>query len=332
MVRKDPVVEVRDPGEGANGVSSAKTVGVVIRTLNESELIGRCLETLHAQRGDFELDVLVVDSGSTDATVEIARSHDARIVNLSPREFDYSKALNVGIEEVHGDLVVSLSAHAIPVDDSWLETMTAPFEDPNVAGVSSRQVPWPAAPWGEVHRLGHQFGETGFVYSQGSAEEIVFSNAASAIRRSVWRSQPFTLPAVEDLEWAHRVIAAGWSVVYEPAAAVYHSHHESPRAQALRMIDINRVVDAEGRRRTRLRTVREAVGILVRDSRKILALEEPLRRKFAYLVELVRMVFYYAVDFSRAGTTAERRREDSRRSASGSADAPPPQSEAGRPV
>ena len=51
------------------------TVGVVIRTLDESELIGRCLETLALQRGNFELDVLVVDSGSTDATLEIARSH-----------------------------------------------------------------------------------------------------------------------------------------------------------------------------------------------------------------------------------------------------------------
>ena len=57
------------------------TVGVVIRTLDESELIGRCLETLAAQRGDFDLDVLVVDSGSTDATLgdrALARSQDRR--------------------------------------------------------------------------------------------------------------------------------------------------------------------------------------------------------------------------------------------------------------
>ena len=53
--------------------TGVRTVGVVIRTLNESELIGRCLETLGAQRGEFDLDVLVVDSGSTDATVEIAQ-------------------------------------------------------------------------------------------------------------------------------------------------------------------------------------------------------------------------------------------------------------------
>ena len=99
-------------------------IGVVIRTLNESALIGRCLQMLDEQRGGFDLDVLVVDSGSTDATREIARDHGARIVELPPTQFDYSKALNLGIEEVSGELIVILSAHAIPVDAHMLEKLT----------------------------------------------------------------------------------------------------------------------------------------------------------------------------------------------------------------
>ena len=74
----------------------ARTVGVVIRTLNEAELIGTCLETLGRQRSRFELDVLVVDSGSTDATLEIARSHGARILELPPGDFDYSTVAERG--------------------------------------------------------------------------------------------------------------------------------------------------------------------------------------------------------------------------------------------
>jgi rhamnosyltransferase len=284
-------------------------IGIVIRTLNESELIGRCLETLARQRGGLELDVLVVDSGSTDGTVEIAESHGHRVLNLDPGEFDYSKALNLGIDEVEGDFVVSLSAHAIPVDDGWLERMIAPFDAADVAGVSSRQVPWPDAPWQEVHRLQHQFPETGRVYSRSAEDGVVFSNAASAIRREVWRREPFVLPAAEDLEWAKRVIAAGWSIVYEGEAAVYHSHYENPRAQALRMIDINRVLDTDGSPRRR-RALREGAGMFVRDSAKILALDEPVRRKLAYIFELGQMVFYYIADFSKTGTTAERRRAD----------------------
>jgi rhamnosyltransferase len=101
-------------------VVPSRSIGVVIRTLDESALIGRCLDTLRAQNGGFHLDVVVVDSGSRDGTVEIAHSHGARVLELSPAEFDYSKALNLGIEHVRGELVVSLSAHAIPVDEHML--------------------------------------------------------------------------------------------------------------------------------------------------------------------------------------------------------------------
>lgn len=277
-------------------------------------MIGRCFECLRNQRGQFELDVVVVDSGSTDSTLEIARTHEARIVEISPGDFDYSKALNVGIQEARGEIVVSISAHAIPVGHEWLERMIAPFEDNGVAGVSCRQVPWPNAPWREVQRLRDQFGESGCVYRRYNREEILFSNAASAIRRAVWIHEPFTLPAVEDLDWAQRVVELGWSIVYEPRAAVYHSHHENAREQARRLIDINRVYHTEAGANARRRTLREAAGLFVRDSRSILKLDEPLGRKLGHLAELVRVAGYYVVDFSRSGTTAERRREDARSS------------------
>src|SRR5262245_58260067 len=115
-------------------------VGVVIRTLNESEFIVRCIETLQRQQPTPDLYILVVDSGSTDAPVALAEGAGARILHMSPDDFDYSKSLNVGIEEVDGELIVLLSAHAIPLDDRWLAAMVAPFEDPGVAGVACLQV------------------------------------------------------------------------------------------------------------------------------------------------------------------------------------------------
>ena len=286
-------------------------IGVVIRTLNESALIGRCLEMLDEQRGGFDLDVLVVDSGSTDATRQIARDHGARVVELPPTQFDYSKALNLGIEEVSGELIVILSAHAVPVDAHMLEKLVAPLDTPTVSGVAARQVPWPDAPWQEVHRLRHQFGTTRREYALDDNADIVFSNACSCIRRSVWAAEPFTLPAVEDLEWAERVVAAGWTIVYEPEATVYHSHDEGPRARAQRLIDMNRVADGGTRRRLARRTAREAAGLVVRDSRTVLSLDEPLRRKPGYVVDVLRVAWFYLLDFSRGGTTAERRRDSS---------------------
>jgi rhamnosyltransferase len=305
-VRRDRVDTVSPMGTDA-----PTTIGVVIRTLNESALLGRCLDTLQAQQGDFALDVVVVDSGSTDATVAIAQEHGARVVHMAPEDFDYSAALRVGIEEAAGDLLVLLSAHAIPLDDRWLERMTAPFADQRVAGVTSGQVAWPGAPWWELVRLSRAFGEARREYTAGDADGLVFSNAASCIRRGVWQEHPFTLPAAEDQDWAERVIAAGHVVVYEPAAMVYHSHDEPPRAQARRMIDINRVARGASRH-SRRQTLREGAGLLVRNAAAIMRLEEPLARKLGYLAGLVKMVFYYVVDFAQAGSTAERRREDAR--------------------
>jgi rhamnosyltransferase len=262
---------------------------------------------LAKQQSPYELDVLVVDSGSTDATLDIARAHGARIYEIAPEEFDYSKALNLGIDRVEGDLVLLLSAHAIPVDEHWIAGMAAPFADPQVAGVAGRQLPWPGAPWREVLRLGRDFGTADRVFTSSSDDEILFSNAVSCIRRAVWLQEPFTLPAAEDLEWAQRVVRAGWSIAYAAGAPAYHSHDEGPREMARRLIDVN-VVESPDRRRGK--TLREAARLLYKDAERILRLDEPVRRKFAHLAELMQMVSYYVLDFSRAGSIAEHRRRD----------------------
>lgn len=296
--------------DAAHGAAPDATIGVVIRTLDESELIGTCLQMLRRQRGAHRLDILVVDSGSTDETVAIARSHGARTLEIAPAEFHYSRTLNLGISEVAGELVVVLSAHAVPLDEDWLRTITAPFADPRVAGVASRQVPWPNAPFREVHRLAETFGDAPLSHTGTGANPVPFSNAASAIRRSVWSREPFTLAAAEDVEWAARVAAAGWTVAYEPRASVHHSHDETPRALARRLIDLNRggtlAIEGRGLRHT----LREAATYLKRDLRLIVGLDEPLRRRLAHARDLVRMVFFYVIDFSRVGSTAELRRRD----------------------
>jgi glycosyltransferase involved in cell wall biosynthesis len=283
-------------------------VGVVIRTLNEEELLGTCLRKLAEQRSPFDLDVVVVDSGSTDATLEIARAWGVTVVEMEPSAFDYSSALNLGIRRAEGDLVLILSAHAVPLDERWVAHMTAPFEDPRVAGVTGRQVPWPTAPFHEVARLQATFPARRAEYRHDRAEEILFSNAASCIRRAVWSEEPFARPAAEDLHWARRVTAKGWTIVYEPAAVVRHSHAESPRAQARRLIDLNRRPDGPVTRIARLRAVVDAGRYLRRYAIGIAGLDEPPRRKAVLLGDVVRMAGYYVRDFGQAGTTAERRR------------------------
>ena len=190
--------------------------------------------------------------------------------------------------------------------------MTRPFEDPRVAGVAKPSRCHGRTPRG-TRCTDSVSSSARRATPPWTIATVVFSNAASVIRRAAWRDQPFVLPAAEDADWAEKVAVQGWTIVYEAGAAVSHSHRESPRAHALRMIDINRVLDRDRTPRTRLRTVREAAALVVRDGRRIIALEgQTSMRKLAHLVELIRLAWYYVIDFSRSGTTAERRGAGSR--------------------
>jgi rhamnosyltransferase len=65
---------------------------------------------------------------------------------------------------------------------------------------------------------------------QQRAEDVFFSNANAAFRKSLWDRIPFDerLPSCEDQDWARQVVRLGHWVVYEPEAGVYHSHNEWP--------------------------------------------------------------------------------------------------------
>lgn len=262
---------------------------------------------LRSQEGASVGEIVVVDSGSIDGTVEIARNQGAKVVQIEPAEFDYSKALNLGIGQVDAEVVVLLSAHAIPVDSTWLATMVARFGDPQVAGVSCRQVPWSDADWHEQIRLQLAYGTTPHIYT-GSAESPNFSNAAACIRRRAWLAQPFLLPAVEDIDWARRVLAAGWTIVYEPGAEVYHSHNESANARAVRLIDISRVHRGRaGAASSQLLTLREAAALVRRELKAILRLDTTYAAKLRYLFGTLSTAALFVVRYREPGSTAERR-------------------------
>jgi glycosyltransferase involved in cell wall biosynthesis/SAM-dependent methyltransferase len=203
-------------------------VSIIIRTRNEQAWVGRTLEAIFRQRHD-SFEVVIVDSGSTDRTLDIVREHPVRLVRLDPEDFTYGRALNVGIRESRGRVFASLSAHAIPLDRQWLKNITAPFDDPGVAGVAGKALPHPDCNPFDRRGLLRRFGtERSYLHHDS---EITFSNANSAVRRSIWEKEPFDeeLPYSEDVKWSRKMMTEGWRFVYEPTAAVYHSHNESSR-------------------------------------------------------------------------------------------------------
>ena len=210
-------------------------VAIVIRAKNEAALLGSTLAAIRGQtRTDHE--TIVVDSGSSDETCAIALAGGARLLTIRPEDFSYGRALNAAIDLTSAPLIVSLSAHATPVSMTWLAHLTAPFDDDRVGAVDGRHVPRANATW--LEGLGMRLSGTWGGERRYQTRSIGFSNANGAFRRCVWERHAFdeSLPGAEDYAWAGAILRLGWVIVYEPAAAVYHSHGESPGALLRRIL------------------------------------------------------------------------------------------------
>jgi rhamnosyltransferase len=207
-------------------MSSQPDVSVVIRARDEIASMGRCLDLLLGQRLEqrtFEL--VLVDGGSRDGTIEAARGHGARVVTIPPQDFTFGGALNLGCANARGPLLVSLSAHAFPRDSSWLSRLLEPFEDPRVACAAGDAY----APDGA--RLVTRVEQD--IALARRRPEWGYSNAAGAFRAELWRRRPFRsdLIACEDKEWAWHWLERGYLCVVDPSFVVEHDHTHDPLRQ-----------------------------------------------------------------------------------------------------
>jgi glycosyltransferase involved in cell wall biosynthesis len=279
---------------------SSPRVSFIIRTCNEAALIGRVLDVIG--RPSFESEVIVVDSGSTDKTLDIAQAKGARVLHIRKEEFDYSKALNLGIQNARGEFIAVLSGHSVPCDSTWLNAMLAAFQDSSVAGVFSRQVAWPDTPWWETRRVRKEFGDRPIVYEKSNGlKSVPFSNAASCIRRTVWQQRPFTLPTGEDADWATWAVSQGYKIVYETAVAVYHSHKETCRQAMRRAIEFEKATDLKlGRPRTQWLTLRQAAGLAIRDLRDVVSLKHAPHSRVSLAWQAALRGYWFLHDFDSA--------------------------------
>lgn len=231
-------------------------LSVVIPTLNGAETLPAVLDALAQQRVDLDTELVVVDSGSTDGTVELARGRVDRLITIPTGEFDHGLTRNRGIEASRGDLVVLLVQDAVPASDRLLHELTAPvLSDRRVAGVFARQMPRPDASATAVHYLARWVatspeGRTMQLDGQPALEALApmerlvrcaFDNVCSCIRRSVWEAIPFrATPIAEDLAWAKSVLLAGHRLVYAPDAVVVHSHDRPAAYELTRTRELHR--------------------------------------------------------------------------------------------
>ena len=205
---------------------------VVIRAYNEANHIGRLLEGLRRQgtaghQSVQDTQIILVDSGSSDATVDIAAGYGAEVVHIRPEEFSFGRSLNLGIAQARAEMVVIASAHVYPVYPDWLERLLAPFANPQIALTYGKQRGAPESYFSEQQIFARWYPD-----HSNPLQAVPFcNNANAAIRRSLWEQYPYdeSLSGLEDLDWAHRMVEAGHRLAYVAEAEIIHVHHETPR-------------------------------------------------------------------------------------------------------
>lgn len=259
-------------------------ISILIPVKDGGSGLVRCLDAIARQMVDEEVEVVVVDSGSRDGSVARARAAGAVVHEIPPEAFGHGRTRNLAARLARGDLLVLTSQDAEAVDEHWLSRLaTAARSGAEIAGAYGRQVPHPGARPPEAFFLDFLYGSEPRTQRLASGEPLtyeatLFSNVNSAIPRAVLERFPFgdDVTMSEDQEWSRRVLRAGLAIVYEPGAAVRHSHAYTVRSAFRRFYDsgvsarVSYVEDGESRaalRRAGLRYGREELRWLVSTGR-----------------------------------------------------------------
>jgi glycosyltransferase involved in cell wall biosynthesis len=204
---------------------SAVACSVIVRTFNEARHLPELLSAIDAQDHPSDRrEVVLVDSGSTDGTLDIAVRHGCRITRIDKERFSFGRSLNEGCERAMGDVLVCISGHCVPTGPNWLSRLVAPFADPGVGATYGRQVGGAATRFSE-----HQIFAKYFPAGERSQTPFFTNNANAAWRTDVWRRFRFDedLTGLEDMHLGRRVVQSGLRVEYVPDSSVYHHHHET---------------------------------------------------------------------------------------------------------
>ena len=230
----------------APAIHQPRKVSVFIPTYNAGPELEHTMEAISSQVCDFDYDVLVIDSGSTDGTPDLVKRfahRNVRLNDIASAEFQHGRTRNLGLERTDGAYVAILTQDARPKNSDWLANLIAGFSRaPNVAGVIGRHEAYPdhdlftrrdtATHFDTMAVLpdlmSYKFGLPSFLYPGSEPWRMqlnFYSDNNSAMSRAIWRILPY--PEVdwgEDQVWAAEMLRLGFAKVYVDEAIVYHSH------------------------------------------------------------------------------------------------------------
>tara|TARA_B100000989_G_scaffold278203_1_gene239789 strand:- start:39053 stop:40375 length:1323 start_codon:yes stop_codon:yes gene_type:complete len=198
------------------------TVSIVIRTFNEEKWIRHCLEACEDQITNFKVEVVIIDTGSSDLTLKIIEEKGYKYLEYKDKYIP-GRVLNKAINSNNSDFYVILSSHCIPTNNNWIQNLINPLiKDEKIAGVFGRQIPLPNSEDIDKRDLLMTFGcESRYQY-----KDPFFHNANSALRGKLIKETNFCerQKNAEDRIWAKEMLSKGYCIYYESEAKVFHHH------------------------------------------------------------------------------------------------------------
>jgi len=207
-------------------INSSK-VSIVFRALNEEKFFEQAILACKSQVLDagLEMEIVLVDSGSTDRTLDIAKKHDVTIVHIPKAKFSFGRSLNWGCEAASGDYLAMISAHCIPADDRWLQALVQPLLEGKAQYSYGKQIGDDHNKFSEKQLFAKYFGDR----DRLQTEDFFVNNANSCVVREAWEMHRFDeeVTGLEDMVLGKAIVENGGSIAYCADASVVHIHEES---------------------------------------------------------------------------------------------------------
>ncbi|GAB4554580.1 MAG: glycosyltransferase [Anaerolineae bacterium] len=209
----------------------AYPISIIIPTYQGAKTLPELLKTLHAQNYPSEIEIVAVDSGSTDGSLDILSDFKVRLLRIPQRRFTHGYSRNLGALESAHETLLFISQDALPIGDDWLMRLLPSLNFPAVGAAYVRQVARPNATPLETffHEQIYPAQSRFFALRADESaplDRIFFSNVCSLIPRRIWARFPFDEKIImsEDQVFSKAVLRSGYRIHYNADAPVYHSH------------------------------------------------------------------------------------------------------------
>ncbi len=219
-------------------------ISVIIPTYNAENYLPKLLDSLEKQTIKFEL--IIIDSSSTDSSVQIAKKYTDNVTVIPQNEFDHGGTRSKTAKLAKGDILVYLTQDALPLDENTIRNITKVFDNKKVVAAYGKQIPYDGTSLFGRHLRNFNYTNTSYIRTLKNKEQFgiktaFLSDSFAAYKKSMlenvgWFKDGLILG--EDTYAGAKMILAGHALAYVSNAQVYHSHSYTIIEEFKRYFDI----------------------------------------------------------------------------------------------